>query len=256
MLRARTCCDPFISIIIPALDEAAEIAATIESAQCPFVEHEIIVVDGGSVDGTAQVAEKMGCRVVGTQQRQRAAQMNLGASLARGEVLLFLHADTHLQAGALMAIREALRDPRVVGGAFARRYDSRSMMLALTCRLAALRNRAIGWHLGDQAMFVRAEIFRNSGGFAEVAQFEDLDFSRRLARLGRVVTLRPAVLSSARRFTRRGALLTTVRDVLLTCRYLLRGLPQPSPSAAKPVPVSLAEPSRTGKLEGESKGAS
>lgn len=233
---------PFVSIIIPALDEAAVIGATIGSAQCAFVENEIIVVDGGSADATAQVAETAGCRVVGTQQRQRAAQMNLGATLARGEVLLFLHADTHIQKGALQAIREAMRDARTVGGAFVRRYDSGSWMLALTCRLAGWRNALFGWHLGDQAMFVRADVFRRSGGFAQVAQFEDLDFSRNLSRFGCVVTLRPAVISSARRFARRGPLLTTLRDFLLTCRYLIRGLSPPRVPLPAAIPAPQAEP--------------
>ena len=219
---------PFISIIIPALNEEAEIGATIECARCPSIQHEIIVVDGGSTDDTKRISERAGCRVIETRRRQRASQMNRGAETARGDVLLFLHADTHLAPGALPAIRDALRDPRVVGGAFVRRYNSPSRVLAWTCRLATLRNRLLGWHLGDQAIFVRGDVFQRCGPFAEVDQFEDLDFSRRLARCGRLVTLRPPVVSAARRFSKSGPILQTLRDCLLTCRYLLRRLPPAS----------------------------
>lgn len=231
--------DPCLSVIIPAWNEAAGIEAAIRSAQCPFIEHEIIVVDAGSSDATVRIAEDRGCRVLHSTRRQRGAQMNLGARQARGEVFLFLHADTRLAPGALLAIREALRDPRVVGGAFARRYDSPSRVLAATCRLARLRNRLVGWHLGDQAIFARCHIFQRCGPFAEVAQFEDLDFSRQLARCGRIVTLRPPVLSAARRFAQDGALWRTAKDFLLTCRYLLLGLPAATRPAIRAEPVLM-----------------
>ena len=201
---------------------------------CLFIEHEIIVVDAGSADATARLAENAGARVIESPRRQRAAQMNLGAASARGAVFLFLHADTRLGAGALMAIREALRDPRVVGGAFARRYDSASCVLAATCGLAAWRNRLVGWHLGDQAIFARCHVFQRCGPFAEVDRFEDLDLSRRIARCGRLVTLQPPVLSAARRFAKDGPLLRTAKDFLLTCRYLAVGLPPVIPPLAMP----------------------
>lgn len=232
---------PFVSVIIPVLDEAATIAATIASARCSFMEGDILVVDGGSTDDTLREAARAGGRVLVSPRRQRAAQMNLGAAQARGEVLLFLHADTRLQPGALLAIREALRDPRVVGGAFVRRYDPPSPMLAATCRLATLRNRLWGWHLGDQAIFVRAHVFQRCRPYVEVDRFEDLDFSRRLARCGRLVTLRPPVISSARRFLARGPVLTTLRDLWLTFQYLARGLP---PARASDAGVASPEPDR------------
>src|SRR5207253_11088845 len=93
--------------------------------------------------------------------------------------------------------------------------------LAMTCALAAFRNRAIGWHLGDQAIFCRATLFRELGGFARMRAFEDVDFSRRLSHKGKIVTLRPPVLSSARRFER-GPVTRTAKDLFLTLRYLLR----------------------------------
>jgi rSAM/selenodomain-associated transferase 2 len=224
-----------VSVIIPTLNEAATLRAAIDSARCDGMPSEIIIVDGGSVDGTIELSHATGCTVLSTSPAQRARQMNAGARVARADVLLFLHADTQLASGALGAICEKMRDSRVVGGAFVRRYDSRSRLLALTCRLAAVRNRLWGWHLGDQAMFVRASVFRTLGGFAEIAIFEDLDFSRRLGRSGRIVTLDPPVISSGRRFDERGPLRTTLHDLLLTCGYLLHGIDRRQVPKAAPV---------------------
>lgn len=233
---------PFVSVIIPAWNEAAGIGAAITSVHCLFIAHEVIVVDAGSGDATARLAESAGARVLEGPRRQRAAQMNLGAAQARGDVLLFLHADTRLRPGSLLAIREALRDPRVIGGAFARRYDSPSRVLAAMCRMADWRNRFLGWHLGDQAMFVRSHVFQRCGPFAEVDRFEDLDLSRRLSRCGRLVTLLPPVLSAARRFAKDGPLWRTTKDFFLTCAYLLHGLPAPArPPAKMPAPLLLPD---------------
>jgi rSAM/selenodomain-associated transferase 2 len=203
-----------ISVIIPALNEARELSETIRRAAGA---HEIILADGGSDDGTADRNDVTVVRA----PRGRALQMNAGAEMATGDVFLFLHADTWLPAGAFDAIGAAMKDPGVVGGAFRRRFRTKSIFLQTTCALAALRNRAIGWHLGDQAIFCRAEIFRELGGFANMRAFEDVDFSRRLARKGRLVTLGPPVLSSARRFDE-GAVKRTAKDLILTMRYLLR----------------------------------
>ncbi len=215
---------PRISIIIPAFDEAHSLGKTIAAARRHSAPVEIVVVDAGSSDGSAEIAAEAGARVLRTRRRQRASQLNLGAQQARGSLLIFLHADTLLPPNALHAVVIAFRDRRVVGGAFTRRYDSRSLVLAFTCWLGSLRNRTMGWHLGDQAMFVRGKVFDQMGGFREVDQFEDLDFSRRLRRIGKTVTLQPAVVSSPRRFQRKGALRTTLRDFCLTLRYLVVGL--------------------------------
>jgi rSAM/selenodomain-associated transferase 2 len=203
-----------ISVIIPALNEARELPETIRRATGAF---EIIIVDAGSEDGTADLKDV----TVIQAARGRAAQMNAGARVATGEVFLFVHADTWLAASAFDSINTALGDARVVGGAFERRFRTTSVFLRVTCALAALRNHAIGWHLGDQAMFCRSEIFRELGGFANMRAFEDVDFSRRLGRKGRLVTLRPAVLTSARRFAE-GPMKRTAKDIVLTMRYLLR----------------------------------
>jgi len=182
--------------------------------------NEIIVVDGQSQDDTAAIVSVAGARLVAYPQPHRARQMNCGAALAEGRLLLFLHADTLLPPGALVRLRAAVDERGALGGAFSRRYRSRSRVLALTSRLAALRNRAIGWYLGDQAIFVRRDIFEQLEGYRDLPIFEDLDFSRRLRSLGKTVTLTPPVCSSARRFFEKGPLRTTWDDFRLTCRYL------------------------------------
>lgn len=222
--------EPMISIIIPTLDEAESLGETIAAARCENITCEILVVDAGSSDDSDAIAEAAGARVLESGRRQRAHQMNLGAKHARGEVLLFLHADTLLPRNALPLIIRALENREVAGGAFARRYASASRLLRATCFLALCRNRLIGWHLGDQAMFVRRTAFFQLGGFREVDRFEDLDFSRRLRKYDRTVTLRPAVTSSSRRFDLSGPASRTFLDFLLTLRYLARGLPSPEPA--------------------------
>ncbi|MGH9809181.1 MAG: TIGR04283 family arsenosugar biosynthesis glycosyltransferase, partial [Terriglobia bacterium] len=182
--------------------------------------NEIVVVDAASDDQSGSIAQRAGCRVIQCAERHRARQMNLGAAQARGGILLFLHADTWLPGRALVRIIEAIRHDGAVGGGFARRYRSRSLTLALTTRLASLRNRLFGWHLGDQAIFVRRDVFEKLAGYRDFPIFEDLDFSRRLGRVGKTVTLIPPVSSSARRFAEKGPLRTTWNDLLLTGRYL------------------------------------
>jgi len=220
--------EPLVSVIIPVFNEAETLEATIAAIRSETVPVEIIVVDAESSDESAVVAKKAGARIVRSHFRQRAHQLNLGAQHARAETMMFLHADTILPPTAIDRMVNALRAPIITGGAFRRRYASPSKLLRITCLLALCRNFLIGWHLGDQAMFVRRSAFFQLGGFREVDQFEDLDFSRRLKRFGRIVTLTPCVTSSARRFDS-GAARTTLRDLGLTIRYLVKGLPQARP---------------------------
>ncbi len=217
-----------ISVIVPTLNEGLELPITLGTLRESTAPYDLVVVDAGSRDDTVAIAQSVGARVIASPVRQRAHQLNLGAAAAKGEFLLFLHADTHLPPGALDHIQKALTGPadgspgvhQPVGGGFVRHFDSSSRLLRLTCRLAAWRCRRWGWFLGDQGIFVRRTTFQRLGGFREIALFEDLDFSRRLARSGPVVTLSPGVVTSARRFAARGALVTTLRDLWLTIQYL------------------------------------
>lgn len=219
------------SIIIPTRNEGEFLSEALGAIHATGAAHdyEVLVVDARSSDATIAVAAAHGARILSSPIQQRAAQMNLGAAQAQGDVLLFLHADTMLPVGALAGIETALAHPRVAGGAFARRYHSDSVFLRVTCALAYWRGRLSGWFLGDQAIFVRAEIFQKLGGFEEWPLFEDLDFSRRLRAEGRTVMLRPPVISAARRFESLGPWRTTWSDFLLTCRYLAGGASAGSP---------------------------
>jgi rSAM/selenodomain-associated transferase 2 len=209
---------PEISVVIPVANEAAALPDCL--ARISRRSSEILVVDAVSDDQSAALAQAADCRVVPAPQRHRARQMNLGAAQAHGRILLFLHADTWLPPDALAKIIDAIDRRRVLGGGFARRYRSRSLTLALTSRLAGLRSRLWGWHLGDQAIFVRRDIFDRLRGYRDIPIFEDLDFSRRLRALGKTITLTPPVYSSARRFAEKGPLRTTFDDLRLTRRYL------------------------------------
>jgi rSAM/selenodomain-associated transferase 2 len=209
-----------ISVIIPTCNEISHLSATLDSIADSKTNNEVIVVDAGSVDGTNDLARGKTSLVLVSPRKQRAYQMNLGAQHAHGRMLLFLHADTRLPTPALDYIESALSEDGIVGGGFARQYDSNSWFLRTTCLLAAWRTRCTGWFLGDQAIFVRKDVFEKLGGFRDLELFEDFDFSIRMAQMGQVVTLSPPVITSSRRFKRRGEVRTTLSDLWLTCRYL------------------------------------
>jgi rSAM/selenodomain-associated transferase 2 len=209
-----------LSVIIPTLNEADLLPATLRNIRANPEPHEILVADGGSEDRTAALSREAGAQVVASPVANRAAQMNLGAALAQGDILLFLHADTRIGPTALSQIVVALAAPAVVGGGFARRFDSPSPLLRFTARMGEWRSRCFGWYYGDQGIFVRRTVFRQLDGFGNLPAFEDVDFTRRMARQGKVVTLRANVISSARRFSARGPAATSLSDLWLTLRYL------------------------------------
>jgi rSAM/selenodomain-associated transferase 2 len=189
-----------ISVVIPVLDEEARIARRLDELAALDV-HEVLVVDGGSTDGTVALAKMRGARVI-SAARGRGIQMNAGARAATGDVLLFLHADVGLPPGAVGDIRAALADPGVVAGAFRTRTvsEGRGGPVAPLLRLADFRSRYTRLPYGDQAIFARSAAFHAVGGFPHQALMEDLELSRRLWRVGRVHVLPSRVLVSGRRF--------------------------------------------------------
>jgi len=195
-----------LAIVIPALGEAAQLAATIASARGPAVA-ECIVVDGGSRDASVAVARAAGALVIDAP-RGRARQMNAGAVRATADVLLFLHADTRLPPGFDAAVLAALRDAAVVGGRFDVRFAPNSALLALTAALMNRRSRLTGIATGDQAVFVRRSVFEAMGGFADEPLMEDVAFTRALKRRGRIACLRQRVTTSSRRWQSDGPLRT------------------------------------------------
>jgi rSAM/selenodomain-associated transferase 2 len=212
-----------LSVIVPVLDEAAGIAAALQ-ALAPLREggHEIIVVDGGSRDGTAALAIPLADKVLASP-RGRARQMNAGAAAARGEVLLFLHADTALPEGAAEAIERALQ-AGARWGRFDVRIGGRSVMFPLIAASMNVRSRLTGIATGDQAIFVEAALFSQQGGYAELPLMEDIELSRRLCAVSPPACLRERVLTSGRRWTQRGVLRTIVLMWRLRWRYW-RGTP-------------------------------
>ncbi len=209
-----------ISVIIPTLNEAETLPETLAHLRRNDTAHETLVADARSTDRTIEAAEAAHCQIITADQPHRAKQMNLGATRARGEILFFLHADTLIDSTALQQIDMVLADPQVVGGGFTRRYRGAPAFLRFTCAMADVRCRWLGWFLGDQGIFVRRPAFEQLGGFQEMPLFEDLDLCRRLKRNGKLVCLGPPVMSSARRFARRGAVFTSLFDAWLTLRYL------------------------------------
>jgi rSAM/selenodomain-associated transferase 2 len=198
-----------LSIIMPALNEAAEIEAALR-ALAPLRERgcEVIVADGGSGDGTAELARPFADRVI-TAKRGRATQMNAGAATARGDVLLFLHADTRLPVGTDDIIRDAMARSRGLWGRFDVQFSGR--VLPLIAAMMNWRSRLTGIATGDQAMFVSRAAFDQAGGFPDIALMEDIALSKRLKRIAPPLCLRAKVTTSPRRWQTRGI----VRTVLL-----------------------------------------
>ena len=197
-----------LSVVIPALDEAANLARLLPELDraCPGAE--VLVVDGGSRDGTARVvAEQPGVRLV-PSARGRARQMNAGARAATGDVLLFLHADTWPPDGAATAIEAALADLAVVGGRFDVRFDSRRRTMKMVAWFMNARSRATSICTGDQAIFARRAVFEAVGGYPDIPLMEDIELSRRLKGKGRLAALPARVTTSARKWEREGPLRT------------------------------------------------
>jgi rSAM/selenodomain-associated transferase 2 len=197
-----------ISVIVPALNEGDEIEATLASARDTGV-CEVVVVDGGSCDGTVARATPLADRVISSAPG-RALQMNTGAGQARGDVLLFLHADTRLPAGFARAVLEALQGG-AVGGRFDVELRGSHPLLPVIAWAISLRSRVSRIATGDQAIFVRRDVFSNIGGFPALPLMEDVAFSIALRRMGEVACLRSRVSTSARRWEQHGL----ARTVLL-----------------------------------------
>jgi rSAM/selenodomain-associated transferase 2 len=210
-----------ISIVVPALEEADNIERLLTDlgTRCPGAE--VIVVDGGSLDGTIERAARFPGVTVLSGPRGRARQMNLGARASSGDVLLFLHADTRLPDDAVELVGRALARPDAVGGWFDVRFDNTRLIFRVIAALMNLRSRWTGICTGDQAIFVRRPVFEGLGGYAEIPLMEDIDLTRRLKRTGPVVCLRQRVVTAARKWEREGVWRTIVLMWTLRLLYVL-----------------------------------
>jgi rSAM/selenodomain-associated transferase 2 len=206
-----------LSIIVPMLDEAPALPDLLEHL-LPLRRGgvEVILVDGGSADGSAAIATCAGFEVV-RAERGRARQMNAGAAAASGDVLLFLHADTRLPDGAVPLIDAALADGRHVWGRFDVAFDLRTRTMDATAFLMNLRSRLSGIATGDQALFMTRAAFDAVGGFPDQPLMEDVEITSRLCRRSRPACIRRPVLTSARRWQSRGPW----RTILLMWRLRL-----------------------------------
>lgn len=193
----------WLSIIVPTLNEAQRIVPLLTRLE-PLRERraEVIVVDGGSTDGTPDLAASLADQVL-VAPPGRARQMNAGAARASGAALLFLHADTHLPDDAMHAVDLALNRHR--WGRFNVRFESARPLLRLVARMMNLRSRLTGIATGDQALFVTRTAFESVGGFPELPLMEDIEISRRLKKTGSPACLKTAVVTSARRWEEYGA---------------------------------------------------
>jgi rSAM/selenodomain-associated transferase 2 len=210
---------PLVSIVVPVLHEAVTLAATLAPLQAVRgAVAEIVVVDGGSQDATAQVAAPLADRVI-QAPRGRATQMNAGAASATGEILLFLHADTRLPPQALDRVREALRSR--AWGRFDVSIDGASPLLRMVACAMNVRSRLTGIATGDQAIFMTRAAFAAVGGFPEIPLMEDVAISRRLRDRSAPACLRDRVATSGRRWERHGVLRTVALMWRLRLEYAL-----------------------------------
>ncbi|MEK6605667.1 MAG: TIGR04283 family arsenosugar biosynthesis glycosyltransferase [Nitrospirota bacterium] len=197
-----------ISVIIPTLHEEKTLPDTLAQLRHPAFS-EVLVVDGGSRDRTlADVALANPLARVLNAPMGRARQMNAGAAAAKGELLLFLHADTLLPATAAQDITQAMADTRIAGGRFDARLVPDRGLLWVVGRMMSWRSRLTGIATGDQAIFVRRKVFEDLGGFPDIPIMEDIAFSRRLKQAGPIAALPSCVLTSGRRWERHGAITT------------------------------------------------
>ena len=210
---------PRISVIIPVLNEASRIRLNLASFE-KAINVEVIVVDGGSQDETVAIAKSLGVQVLSTAAG-RDRQMNAGAKVATGDILLFLHADTRLPVGFDAMVRQALAQRGTIAGAFELKIDARMRSLRLVEKMVNWRSRFLHLPYGDQAIFLKASVFHEIGGFPHLPIMEDFEFILRLRRLGNITLVPASVLTSARRWQKLGVLKTTLINQMVIIGYFL-----------------------------------
>ena len=217
-----------LSVVVPVLNEIEALPELLRHLsrldQSNVIKHDIVLVDGGSNDGTVQATTQAGFRVV-SSPKGRARQMNAGASATSSDILLFLHADTRLPEGALEQVYSALgQADQPSWGRFDVRITGDAFMLKIVARMMNLRSRITGIATGDQAMFIHRSLFDQVGGFPDQPLMEDVELSQRLCRIKRPVCLRSRVVTSGRRWIDNGVWKTIVLMWQLRWAYW-RGVP-------------------------------
>ena len=210
------------SIVIPVLDERAALPDLLAAASGLSGAFEVIVADGGSTDGSREIAAAAGATVVDAP-RGRAAQQNAGARAATGDVLVFLHADSRLPGDAHASLERALADPRVAGGNFALRFDGDDAFSRLLGAWYAVQRRLGVWY-GDSTIWVRPDVFAALGGFPPLPIMEDYALVRALRRAGATPCLPGPATTSSRRWRAHGVIRTVTTWVVIRWLFLL-GVP-------------------------------
>jgi rSAM/selenodomain-associated transferase 2 len=215
-----------LSIIIPVLNEAENLATMLEALQTPK-NIEIIMVDGGSTDHTIDIAKRFEQQVdlhIVKTSAGRAQQMNAGAAIATGDIFLFLHGDCQLPPQFATLIQAALTTPNVIAGAFELRINAPDRGLRWIETAVNWRSRYLQMPYGDQAIFLRATTFQQLGGFPVQPIMEDFEFVQRLRKLGKIAIVPAPVLVSARRWQKLGIFKTTLINQAIVLAYRL-GVP-------------------------------
>ncbi len=210
-----------ISVIIPALNEEDNIRRCIEGVLNEGCDCEIIVADGGSTDKTAEAAKRYPGVSFIQSRRGRGIQMNMAASAASGDILLFLHADTMLERGWAAAILSVLEDTSISGGAFTFSIRSQLWKYRIVEAWVKLRCRLCVLPYGDQAIFVRKSAFDLIGGYKSIPLMEDVDFIGRLKKFGTIVILNKKAITSERRWSKKGLVKTAAMNQLIMLLYKL-----------------------------------
>ena len=218
-MKVHNLYDEKLSIIIPTINEEANIGATLKSiGRARNVE--VIVADGGSEDKTGVIASELGAKVV-VCEKGRAKQMNYGASFANGALLLFLHADTLVPKGFDKNLRQILQKPGTAAGAFRLRIASPGFAFRTLENFVNLRSRFFQMPYGDQGLFIKTSTFEELGGFPPLPIMEDFVFVRQLRTRGRIVISISSVVTSARRWKKLGILKTTfINQLIITAFHL------------------------------------
>jgi rSAM/selenodomain-associated transferase 2 len=206
-----------ISVIIPTLNESARIAQTLIRVRLALPDAEIIIADGGSGDDTVTIARGLGAHIVAAP-RGRGRQLIAGAGRARGEILLFLHADTWLPSNTAAVVDAALADDRTLIGSFRLSFDTNSRFLRLCGWLT--RFDSVFTRFGDQAIVIRRDFYDRLGGFPAWPLFEDVELLSRARRETKIVSFPASVTTSARRFQQGGLVRQQFRNAWLLLRFL------------------------------------
>lgn len=202
-----------ISIVIPCLNESAFIEKTLAHLHSLTGSFEFIVVDGGSTDETTEIVRKFGSVQLISSEKGRGVQMNRGAQIAKGEILLFLHADTYPPADTYISIITAFQQTKIVAGSFYLKFDHENWALKIYTWMSRFNFSLFTY--GDHGIFVKKKVFKEIGGYKEIPFMEDVEIQSRLKELGKFKKLDTAVLTSARRFLLTGPVRQLALDLLL-----------------------------------------